>query len=70
MNRQQARIEALRNIANNARSDIDAGFEAADNENDEKVIIREMRDIANELERRADRIEANLAIKPKRRGTR
>jgi hypothetical protein len=66
MNRQEARMEALRNIASNARSDIDAGFEASDNEDEEKSIIREMCDIIEELLRRASQIEHNLTLKPKR----
>lgn len=70
MNRQQARIEALRAIASIAHSSPGAGFTFTDNDADEDKCLKEFWDIIDELNRRANQIEANLAIKPKRRSKR
>lgn len=70
MNRQEARAIALRAVAGIAHSSPGSGYTMTDNDDDEDKCLKEFWDILEELNRRADRIEANLAIKPKRRGKR
>jgi hypothetical protein len=66
MNRQEARAYALREVASFAEHVEGNGYQMTDSEENDRKVFREIEDVVNELRRRADQIERNLTLKPKR----